>query len=59
VRTDPFGKPYYWLTGEFKLMDEGLDTDEIALANNFVSIVPVHFDLTAYNTMQELKKWNL
>jgi 5'-nucleotidase len=59
VRTDPFGKPYYWLTGEFKLMDEGMETDEIALANNFVSVVPVHFDLTAYQAMQELKKWNL
>jgi len=59
VRTDPFGKPYYWLTGEFKLMDEGMDTDEIALANNFVSVVPVHFDLTAYQAMNDLKKWNL
>jgi 5'-nucleotidase len=59
VRTDPFGKPYYWLTGEFKLMDEGLDTDEIALANNFVSVVPVHFDLTAYSVMNELKAWEL
>ncbi len=59
VRTDPHGKPYYWLTGEFKLMDEGLDTDEIALANNVVSVVPVHFDLTAYRTMDQLKKWNL
>jgi 5'-nucleotidase len=59
VRTDPFGKPYYWLTGEFKLLDEGLDTDEIALAGNFVSVVPVHFDLTAYRAMAELKNWNL
>jgi 5'-nucleotidase len=40
-------------------MDEGLDTDEIALANNFVSVVPVHFDLTAYQAMHALKQWNL
>jgi 5'-nucleotidase len=59
VRTDPYGKPYYWLTGEFKLMDEGLDTDEIALAAGYVSVVPVHFDLTAYKAMQQLKDWNL
>lgn len=59
VRTDPYGKPYYWLTGEFKLMDEGLDTDEIALAAGYVSVVPVHFDLTAYRAMQQLKEWNL
>jgi 5'/3'-nucleotidase SurE len=59
VRTDPYGKPYYWLTGEFKLMDEGLDTDEIALAAGYVSVVPVHFDLTAYQAMEKLKQWNL
>lgn len=59
ARMDPFGKPYYWLTGEFKLMDEGLDTDEIALANGFVSVVPTHFDLTAYRAMETLKTWNL
>lgn len=59
VRTDPYGKPYYWLTGEFKLMDEGLETDEIALAAGYVSVVPVHFDLTAYRAMQQLKEWDL
>lgn len=59
TRTDPFGKPYYWLTGEFRLMDDGLDTDEIALANQFVSVVPVHFDLTAYRALESLKNWNL
>jgi len=41
------------------LLDDGLDTDEIALAGNFVSVVPVHFDLTAYRAMEELKNWNL
>jgi 5'-nucleotidase len=40
-------------------MDEGLDTDEIALAAGYVSVVPVHFDLTAYRAMQQLKEWNL
>jgi 5'-nucleotidase len=59
VRQDPFGKPYYWLTGEFKLQDEGMDTDEVALASNFVSVVPVQFDLTAYRAMEQLKNWKL
>jgi 5'-nucleotidase len=59
VRKDPAGKDYYWLTGEFKLIDSGEDTDEVALENNFVSVVPVHFDLTAYHALQHLQHWKL
>lgn len=59
LRKDPSGNEYYWLTGEFKLMDDGEDTDEVALANNFVSVVPVHYDLTAYHAINQLKQWNL
>jgi 5'-nucleotidase len=59
VRKDPAGKDYYWLTGEFKLVDDGEDTDEVALSNNFVSVVPVHYDLTAYQAMQHLQHWKL
>ncbi|MBE2246871.1 MAG: 5'/3'-nucleotidase SurE [Candidatus Competibacteraceae bacterium] len=57
-RTDPRGGKYYWLTGIFKNMDEGIDTDEWALANNFVSVVPVQIDITAYQAMEELKMWD-
>jgi 5'-nucleotidase len=59
VRKDPAGKDYYWLTGEFKLIDSGEDTDEVALENNFVSVVPVHFDLTAYHALKHLQHWKL
>ena len=48
-RLDPHGKPYYWLTGKFENRDQGEDTDEWALENNYVSVVPVQFDLTAYH----------
>jgi 5'-nucleotidase len=54
-RTDPSGKPYYWLTGKFINLDEGTDTDEHALANGYVSIVPVEIDFTAYHAMDYLK----
>ncbi len=47
-RLDPTGKPYYWLTGKFVNHDKGQDTDEWALANGYVSVVPVHHDLTAH-----------
>jgi 5'-nucleotidase len=47
-RLDPMGKPYYWLTGKFVNYDHGEDTDEWALANGYVSVVPIHHDLTAH-----------
>lgn len=56
-RKDPQDRDYFWLTGTFKNLDSGEDTDEWALLNNFVSIVPVHFDLTSYKTIPLLKEW--
>jgi 5'-nucleotidase len=58
-RLDPHNRKYYWLTGEFVNFDEGTDTDVWALANKYVSIVPVQFDLTHYKLKQQLEKdWN-
>lgn len=55
-RVDPNGKKYYWLTGEFVNFDKGLDTDVWALNNNYVSVVPVQFDLTHYKLKGSLEK---
>ncbi|GAB3347736.1 5'/3'-nucleotidase SurE [Arachidicoccus ginsenosidivorans] len=55
-RIDPAGKKYYWLTGEFVNFDEKPDTDVWALANNYVSVVPVQFDLTNYRLKEILEK---
>lgn len=58
-RLDPNGRKYFWLTGQFVNNDKGEDTDEWALANDYVSIVPVHFDLTAHHAIPTLNTWNL
>ena len=59
-RVDPHGRKYYWLTGEFVNFDEGTDTDVWALANKYVSIVPVQFDLTHYKQKEHLEKtWTI
>jgi 5'-nucleotidase len=50
-RLDPNKRKYYWLTGKFINMDKGMDTDEWALANNYVSVVPVQFDFTAHHAI--------
>ena len=55
-RRDPHGKKYYWLTGEFVNFDKGKDTDVWALENNYVSIVPVQFDLTHVALKKQLEK---
>ena len=54
-RKDPHGRRYYWLTGEFKNFDKAKDTDVWALKNNFVSVVPVQFDLTHYELKSKLE----
>lgn len=58
-RVNPQGRDYYWLTGKFINEDEGEDSDEHALSQGFVSIVPVQFDLTAHHFLTELNSWEL
>lgn len=56
-RMDPHKRPYYWLTGVFQLNDKGEDTDVWALEHNFVSVVPVQFDMTAHHAISFLNGW--
>lgn len=56
-RSDPYGNPYYWLTGNMMLSDNTEDTDEYAIKNNYISISPIHFDLTDYQLLKDIKDW--
>ncbi len=58
-RLDPSRRKYYWLTGKFINNDHGADTDEWALANNYVSVVPVEFDFTAHHAIPYLNEWKI
>lgn len=58
-RIDPYKRRYFWLTGSFVNQDKGEDTDEWALQNNYVSIVPCQFDLTAHHVLSALNEWSL
>ena len=55
-RNDPNSKKYYWLTGKFVNFDKGRDTDVWALEHNYVSVVPVQFDMTNYVLKGKLEK---
>ncbi len=59
-RIDPYGRKYLWLTGEFENNDKGEDNDEWAIKNNYVSIVPVSFDMTAHHAIPFMNdEWDL
>lgn len=55
-RVNPHGKKYYWLSGYFNNMDDSEDADETALSQGYISVVPVKFDLTAYEYIENLCK---
>jgi 5'-nucleotidase len=54
-RKDPHHKKYYWLTGDFVNNDKGKDTDEWALKNGYISIVPVKYDFTDHQAISQIK----
>jgi 5'-nucleotidase len=56
-RQDQYGRDYFWLTGEFADLDQRPDTDLHALKEGYVSVVPTHFDLTAYAHLNHFKSW--
>jgi len=61
-RTDPMGHDYYWLTGFFQNREadgEGEGSDELALKEHYVSIVPIDTDLTAYSVLRKLKSFEM
>ena len=58
-RADPRGKPYYWFGGEEPTAEPDEGTDFWALANDFVSVTPLHLDLTAYDRLEQVRNWTL
>ncbi|ACV62241.1 stationary-phase survival protein SurE [Desulfofarcimen acetoxidans DSM 771] len=57
-RTNPRGKVYYWLAGEPIDVETGLlDIDSKAVKDNFISITPIHFNLTHFDEIENLNKW--
>ncbi|NPV52333.1 MAG: 5'/3'-nucleotidase SurE [Firmicutes bacterium] len=58
-RIDPRGRTYYWLAGEMVECDKCDDVDAVAIKNNMISVTPIHFDLTRYELLDELRKLDL
>ncbi len=58
-RIDPNNRVYYWLTGKRMILDHGDDIDDPVVMQNKISITPIHYDLTDYSFLEELKTWHL
>ncbi|MDH4474672.1 MAG: 5'/3'-nucleotidase SurE [Fluviicola sp.] len=55
-RIDPSGKSYYWLTGNFDMKEDSVDSDLYYLANGYATVVPTQFDLTAHSAINSLNE---
>lgn len=58
-RDDPRGRSYYWLIGEEELEDSGRETDVSALAEGYVTVTPLRYDLTDRARLDEMGRWDL
>lgn len=57
-RLDPFNERYYWLSGTFVNLDDGGNTDILAIERGYVSVTPIQHDLTAHQHLDALADWN-
>ncbi|MEM8890898.1 MAG: 5'/3'-nucleotidase SurE [Bacteroidota bacterium] len=58
-RVDPFGRKYYWMTGEFVLTDKNNGTDIHAIEDGYVSVTPINRDMTRHQDLPSLSEWTL
>jgi len=58
-RIDPHGRTYYWLSGQKIDQEKSIDVDDGAVQTNYISVTPVHYDLTRYDFLNTLRDWDL
>ena len=56
---DPSGKEYFWIGGGATTWRGGQDSDFRAVEGGFISVTPLHLDLTNYRIIEEIRGWNL
>ena len=58
-RHDPLGRPYYWLGGKIHDKEAAEGTDVKAVGEGYISVTPIHLDLTAHAFLPDLRSWGL
>jgi 5'-nucleotidase len=56
---DPSGKEYFWIGGGATTWRGSQDSDFRAVAEGYISVTPLHLDLTNYQTIEEIRGWDL
>jgi 5'-nucleotidase len=56
-RTDPWGREYYWLTGERPTATQRHETDLSALAKGHVTLTPLGYNMTRKSVLAEMQPW--
>lgn len=59
VRRDPANREYFWLTGHMNVTDTDPDTDQVAVLEGYVSVTPIHYDITDRDQWGRMKDWGL
>ena len=59
VRRDPANREYFWLTGKLNIVDSDPDVDQIAIQNKYVSVTPIHYELTDKVMLDRMKTWGV
>lgn len=58
-RRDPRNNVYYWMAGEMRFDEVDPDSDCVTINQNYISITPIHHDLTHYPTLDSLREWKI
>ncbi len=56
---DPSGREYFWIGGGVAAWSGTADSDFQAVADGYVSVTPLHLDLTDYELLEEMRGWSL
>ncbi len=56
-KRDPRGRKYYWIGGDSLRKEDIPGSDLEAVEENFISVTPIHLDLTNYVSLRTLKRW--
>ena len=59
IRQDPANRQYYWLTGRMQKTDKSREYDVKAVDDGYISVTPIHYDLTDYSFHEKMKVWKL
>ncbi|MDH5526594.1 MAG: hypothetical protein OEY97_04720, partial [Nitrospirota bacterium] len=58
-KTDPRGRKYYWVGGSDLQWEGNPDSDHAAVSDGYISVTPVHLDLTNHDALGVLSEWSL